>query len=344
MPALVTGSTEAFQNVIDTFRQISRDPLSSSSVIRVNGNPHVSDMLVFAGNPQMYLPVSFPLYASVPKSLGASPVMHFSFDDAQALRKGSKLELIYETSRIQPDYDPYSWPPTVCTYTPGPDAGPGWEEALETWTRSWSAQGWTTQVLAEADAARHPRYSELRGRLVSLEASDPEGKTSPSRVARYLRWVAMVATGCRWLSDVDVVNFGFPPQPPWHGPVLYSYDGPEPTLVTGGLAAFEAVLAAMEEAAIVASRDPAAAPPAVTSDGRAVVADARVLGARPELFLDIYFPLNISYPGPRDFSPLLHLDPWDVSATGKTREKFLASLRPIGPDPHPPKAVLPAEL
>ena len=345
MPALVTGSTEAFQAVINTLKQISLDPLNSTSVIRVNGKPHVSDMLVFANNPQLYLPLSYPLYASVPKSLALSPLMHFSFDDAVALRKSSKLELIYEARRIKSDPDPYHWPPTVCTYNPGPEVGPTaaaeWEEAYELWNRSWAGQGWGTRVLTVQDAAKHPRYGELRETLATLMAADTtDTPGGPAAVeARYLRWVAMLSSGCRWMCEPDVINFGFPPQPPWHGPVLYSFDGPEPTLVTGGLNAFQAALDAMEEAAVAARRDGAALPPAVTDDGRSVTADARVLGARPGLFLDIYFPLNISFPGPRAHSALLHLDAWDTAALGKTRATFVSDLRPLAQDPRPPRSV-----
>jgi hypothetical protein len=353
MPALVTGSTDAFQAVVDTLKKISQDPLNSTSVINVNHHPHVSDMLVFASNPHLYLPLSFPLYASSPKALASSPLIHFSFDDAKALLSsaaGSRLDLI-AARRIEPDPDPPHSPPTVCTYSPGHDAGRAaareWRATFDQWNRSWAAQGWATRVLTERDAAAHPRYRQLREKLITLAAANPsnEAGSAAARAARYLRWVAVVARGCRWMCDSDVVNLGFPPQPPWHGPVLYSFDGPEPTLVTGGPAAFRAALAALEETADAALRH-GALPPAVTDDGRPVTADARVLGARPGLYLDVYFPLNASFPGPRAHSPLLHLDAAadaaadaDADGVGAARAALLHRLRPLAPDPRPPGPV-----
>jgi hypothetical protein len=339
MPALVTGSTAAFQAVVDTLEEVALNPFNSSAVVQVNGKPHVSDMLIFANKPHLYLPLSFPLYSSVSKSLANSPLVHFSFDDAVALRKRSKVEVIDDARRFVADREGTDSVPTVCTYSPGRDAGPAaaaeWEETFSAWKESWTAQGWATQVLTEKDAARHPRFPELLEKLTKLAAATAD-ETSSLRDSvgawRYVRWVAAVSAGCRWLCDSDLVNLGFPPQAPWHGPMLYSFDGPQPTLVTGSPMAFQAVLDAFEEAATAAAEGHLSLPSTATDDGRPVIADARVLGSQPGLFLDTYFPMNLTGAAARAHSVLLHLDAADAKAAGLSRSYLLHRTRGFVPD------------
>jgi hypothetical protein len=337
MPALVTGSTAAFQAVVDTLTEVALN--NETVVATLKGKPHVSDMLIFAKRTHLYLPLSFPLYSTVAKSLESSPLLHFSFDDAIALRKTSKLELIHDSRKLTTDSESTGSAPTVCTYTPGPDAGPAaaaeWEETYPAWKESWTAQGWATQVLTQADAARHPRFPELLEKFAKLAAAAADGDAGSDAAAgtwRYVRWVAAVTAGCRWLCDSDLVNLGFPPQAPWHGPVLYSFDGPQPTLVTGSPAAFQSVLDALEEAAAAAAEGRLRLPPTATDDGRPVAADARVLGGRPGLFLDTYFPMNVTGAAARASSVLLHLDAADAAGMRVSRAELLAKTRPFAPD------------
>ncbi len=335
MPALVTGSTEAFQAVIDTLKEVA---LNNKTVVTMsNGNPHVSDMIIFAKKTHLYLPLSFPLYSTVPKSLENAPLLHFSFDDAVALRKNSKLELIHDSRKLSTDRDSPDSVPTVCSYSPGLDAGPAagaeWEDTFPAWKESWTAQGWATQVLTEKDAARHPRYTELLEKFTKLAAATAEDADGDAAGAwRYVRWMAAVTAGCRWLSDSDLVNLGFPPQAPWHGPVLYSFDGPQATLVTGSPTAFQAVLDAFEEAATPAAGHSISLPSTAADDSRPVTAEARVLGSRPGLFLDTYFPMNVTGTAARASSVLLHLDAADASSMRISRAELLSQTRAFAPD------------
>lgn len=334
MPALVTGSPAAFQAVVDTLKEVA---LNNASVVTFpNGKPHVSDMLIFAKRTELYLPLSFPLYSTVSKSLDNSPLLHFSFDDAVALRKNSKLELIHDSRKLLSDGDSSDSVPTVCTYAPGRDAGPKaaaeWEETFPAWKESWTAQGWATLVLSDKDAARHPRFPELLDKFTKLAAATAAAGGDAAGAWRYVRWVAAVAAGCRWLCDSDLVNLGFPPQAPWHGPVLYSFDGPQPTLVTGSPSAFQAVVDAFEEAAAAAAEGHLILPSTATDDGRPVIADARVLGSQPGLFLDTYFPMNVTGAAARAGSVLVHLDAADAKAAGLSRSYLLRRTRDFVPD------------
>lgn len=334
MPALVTGSPAAFQAVVDALEEVA---LNNASVVTFpNGKPHVSDMLIFAKRTELYLPLSFPLYPTVAKSLENSPLLHFSFDDAVALHKHSKLELIHDSRKLISDSDPFNSVPTVCTYTPGSDAGPAasaeWEETFPAWKESWTAQGWATQVLTEKDAARHPRFPDLLEKFTKLAAATATEAGAAAGAWRYVRWVAAVTVGCRWLCDSDLVNLGFPPQAPWHGPVLYSFDGPQPTLVTGSPSAFQAVLDAFEEAATAAAAGGLSLPSVSPDDGRRLAVEARVLGSQPGLFLDTYFPLNVTAAAAHASSVLLHLDAGDAASMRISRAELLAKMRAFAPD------------
>jgi hypothetical protein len=49
------------------------------------------------------------------------------------------------------------------------------------------------------------------------------------------------------MADLDMINYGFPPQPAWKGERLFSFEGHTPSLVMGSTAAFQSILDAFLE-------------------------------------------------------------------------------------------------
>ena len=88
-------------------------------------------------------------------------------------------------------------PFTVCTYFEplglNMDDDNKTREMLEVWRDSWSKQGWETKVLTEKDAALHPNYTEIKHTLLKL----PTVNSKEYELSCYLRWVAVVASGCK---------------------------------------------------------------------------------------------------------------------------------------------------
>ena len=120
-----------------------------------------------------------------------------------------------------------------------------------------------------------------------------------------------------WMSDIDMINYGFPPQLPWNGPVLYSFNGFVPSLVTGSKEAFEAVI----DAFITLARNTTFAlstdinPFFSFPDGRVFTSDMLILRSRPELYLDLKFPTSIAG-ADVNRSLLLHFDKAEVRRWG----------------------------
>jgi hypothetical protein len=113
------------------------------------------------------------------------------------------------------------------------------------------------------------------------------------------------------MSDIDVINYAFPPQAPYQGPVLFSFHGFVPALVTGSRQSFEAVI----DAFIKVSKNltAAAEDKAImhTPDGSAITSDMVVLLSRPDLYLNLHFPMSIM--GPElNKTALLHFDKAEV--------------------------------
>ena len=119
------------------------------------------------------------------------------------------------------------------------------------------------------------------------------------------------------MSDMDVINYGFPPQEPWSGPVLYSFHGFVPALVTGNKDAFNAVVDAIIKAAknlTAAVEDKSII---VNAEGKQITSDMLVLLSRPDLYLNLHFPMSIMGPD-LNKTALLHFDKVEVNTWAAT--------------------------
>lgn len=94
---------------------------------------------------------------------------------------------------------------------------------IELWKKSWTKHGWNPIVLTEADAQKHARYSDFK--KVFWEFPTPYGHDYEGSC--FMRWVAMAAVGGGFLSDYDVINYGFAPRPVDNKMLVFS-DGPGP--------------------------------------------------------------------------------------------------------------------
>lgn len=78
-------------------------------------------------------------------------------------------------------------------------------ELLRYWEASWRKHGWEPVVLTPREARANPLFSKL----------DQIVKTYPTRNPRayeeacYHRWLALQHAGGGWMTDYDVMNYGF---------------------------------------------------------------------------------------------------------------------------------------
>lgn len=244
----------------------------------------------------------------------------------------------YRSGRVYPAEQDCATQPRVCTYFAdvfADDTAERYQAMLNLWKQSWRNQGWKTTVLTEADAATHPNYTEWRAMLASLPSVNNRGY----ELACYMRWVAAIQSGCGWLSDIDVINYGFPPQHAFSGPVLYSFGGSVPALVTGERLAFEAVARAFVQVYQRLMNN--VTDTAMTSiNGRPHTSDMYVMASRPDLYSHLHFPMSISTPGARNLSILLHYSAHEVRSLLRHGDKAKAvqTIRALPP----PRIMYPA--
>lgn len=81
-------------------------------------------------------------------------------------------------------------------------------EMIAHWGRSWANRGWNPKVLTRQDAVKHPLFKEIDDRLRRL----PTVNVLEYELACYHRWLAVAAAGGGFMSDYDVVNYGFKPR------------------------------------------------------------------------------------------------------------------------------------
>lgn len=93
-------------------------------------------------------------------------------------------------------------------------------EMIRHWKRSWAKQGWNPRVLGIEDARRHPMFDEFDARVRKL----PTVNSVDYEVACYHRWLAVAAAGGGFMSDYDVVNYGFKPKPIQSDLTIYESD------------------------------------------------------------------------------------------------------------------------
>ena len=115
-----------------------------------------------------------------------------------------------------------------------------------------------------------------------------------------------------------MINYGFPPQRIWTGPVLHSFNGFVPSLVTGTEAAFEAVIDAFIAVSQNRSQPYTEAAFYTYPDGRRFTSDMLILLSRPDLYLDLKFPSSILKPEVNK-SILLHFNNAEIGRFARAR-------------------------
>jgi hypothetical protein len=93
----------------------------------------------------------------------------------------------------------------VYTYFDEIGFGAGELELVNLWKKSWSAYGWTPIVLDQSVAKNHPKFREY----ARIFASYPSKNQAVYELACYFRYIAMVIVGGGFMSDIDVMNYGF---------------------------------------------------------------------------------------------------------------------------------------
>jgi hypothetical protein len=221
--------------------------------------------------------------------------------------------------------------PRVCTYFEeifDSESGDDYRQMLDFWRTSWQNQGWITTVLTSADAAKHPKF----GAYQAIFAEIPSVNPPKYELACFMRWVAAVQAGCGWLSDMDVINYGFPPQYPFSGPVLYSFHGQVPSLVTGDQMAFEAVIDAFVSVYRDIKRNVTNSA-IQTINGRPHTSDMYIIASRPDLYFNIGFPSSLKRHLDRHLSVLLHYSKREVREVlgNSEKSKSVHAVRPLPP-------------
>jgi hypothetical protein len=237
-------------------------------------------------------------------------------------------------------------PPIVCTFFEpfefhAPELADDYLKILKIWDVSWRRHGWRTLILTRKDAELHPRYKDVSFALENL----PTINDKIYELSCYLRWLAAVQAGCGpyphptpiecfnngysdifvtmfctlvagWMSDIDMINYGFPAQKRWSGPQLFSFNGFVPSLVTGSSESFEAIIDAFMQVSGNITEGVRTNAVWQMEDRRLFTSDMLILKSRPDLYLDLKFPSSIL----GDYvnrTMLLHFDKAEVKKWAK---------------------------
>lgn len=111
----------------------------------------------------------------------------------------------------------------------------GQQAMIEHWSASWAKAGWYPVVLGLADAEAHPMYEEFVESVRRFPTINP----ADYELSCYKRWMAVATKGGGFMSDYDVVNYGFKGREPESDLCLYEqgYLGGVVPAVVGGTAA-----------------------------------------------------------------------------------------------------------
>lgn len=102
--------------------------------------------------------------------------------------------------------------PIVYTYF-DPDVNfPHQREIITLWSKSWTNHGWHPRIIRSHKA--QPGYQEFENRVDCF----PTVNKREYERACYLRWFELWRLGGGFMTDYDVINFGFKPRAP-KGPV-----------------------------------------------------------------------------------------------------------------------------
>ena len=109
------------------------------------------------------------------------------------------------------------------------------QKMITHWRRSWAKQGWNPVVIGKKEAEKHPFFEEYSQRILNLPTVNPKDY----EVSCFYRWLAVACLGGGFLSDYDVVNYGFKPRTAPADLVFYetnSSEGQVTPSVVGGSA------------------------------------------------------------------------------------------------------------
>jgi hypothetical protein len=125
-------------------------------------------------------------------------ITNYSHSDFAFSNPFSKDTTISDTSKKQFIYTYYD---KLDSSSFGPDE----LELLELWKKSWSAYGWTPVILSQNEARQHPKFEEYSKVFKSFDFVNDQSY----ELACYYRWIAMIVVGGGFMSDIDVMNYGF---------------------------------------------------------------------------------------------------------------------------------------
>jgi hypothetical protein len=94
-PSLVTGSTRAFQAVVDAFLDVAAHP-DSPCITKHNGRNHTSDMIILSIRRNLFMDLKYPAHLNRNNPhMNESVVLHFARNDVTnfAGHISSKAEL-----------------------------------------------------------------------------------------------------------------------------------------------------------------------------------------------------------------------------------------------------------
>jgi hypothetical protein len=101
------------------------------------------------------------------------------------------------------------------------------------WKERWERQGWEAVILGRDDAQKHPQWAGLATAYDRL----PTVNGKPYEFACYVRWLAMEMAGGGWMTDSDVIPYGFQPRAPTERLTLWN-GGACPCMVSGSAAEY----------------------------------------------------------------------------------------------------------
>jgi len=79
---------------------------------------------------------------------------------------------------------------------------------IELWARSWRQHGWEPKVLSQSAIPDSPSNRKLISKLRKLPSRNKPGLD----LWCYMRWLAVAEQGGGFMSDYDVINYGFEPR------------------------------------------------------------------------------------------------------------------------------------
>lgn len=134
----------------------------------------------------------------------------------------------------------YEKRPIIYTYFDYLEAMNDEEKLLELWAESWEYYGWKPVVLDRTVAESHPRFQEWVQKFYQY----PSVNLKEYEMACYYRWIAMAVVGGGFMSDIDVMNYGFRP-PSQMAPNFTLHQDHIPSLVSASQEEYERIINAL---------------------------------------------------------------------------------------------------